>query len=92
MDKKEELGVEFIDDDGTTLKGFSQVDLDKLNVRIRKNNILLKENAKQIRHLKYLTFFLFVIGLGFLFYVLWVTWYVISYDIFNNTLRVLGGL
>jgi len=92
LDKKADLDLEFLDDDGNTLKGFSQVDLDKLNTRIRKNNILLKENAKQIRQLKYLTFFIFVIGLGFLFYILWITWYIISNDIFNNTLRILGGL
>ena len=90
--------LEFLDDSGTTLTGFSQIDLEALNKNIEKNNELLMENKgkleqnrNQLKHLTTATMAGVIMASGFLLYLIWLTVYIISNNIFNNALSILGG-
>lgn len=79
--------MEYKQDDGKVLKGFSQIDLDELNKKITENDVLMKKQTEEIRRQRIQNGIL--IGIAVV-YVLWLTWYVMHYGVVNNILAHCG--
>lgn len=73
------MGLEYKEKNGTVLKGFSQIDLEKLNANLIVNNQLLKK-----------LFYVSVTGLVFtMMVIVWLLWQMKRYKIITYLIQSL---
>jgi len=73
--------MDYKDDGGVVLKGFSQVDLDELNKNVVRNNSLLRLQVVVFG----LLFFVFLLV------VIWVLWQVKKYSVVTHIINSLAS-
>jgi len=80
--------MEFKQEDGTKLYGFSQINLEDNNRLLQANTeaILEKNKVEKKR-----TIIIGIIGIGGLAYILWLTYYVMKWNVINNIVHGCGG-